>query len=372
VTAHEGHLLARAHRPAGEVTRRDVAHLLLSLPAADALAALPGLRRELLEARNPFSAAFWESAESVLGLIADHRATVGDVRQWLEATGTEPTGIIGLYVWEDESDRTPLAQEIHALLVAHLEKRLITGDIDPDRLVAGDRAATDGYRELQEHWMTSPLPDGRVPMTELLDEVDEDFFAEWDAAEQAASDELRAVLAEVGERRRPEAELEGSCRALRAALARGGWPADLMASCGGVDPTDLPSDDAELWLTLAAGVVHPVGEPPEDDLAEHLDEDDLGGLENDVSLIALDHEEWLDVGAALARGGPGTPASAEDLARYAGGEDGDDDLDVLVGWFGTVVELWRVLGVINDLEQLTRLGWWGLPEALLRAWAHEA
>ena len=89
-------------------------------------------------------------------------------------------------------------------------------------------------------------------------------------------------------------------------------------------------------------------------------------------MIALDHEEWLDVAAALARGGPGTPASAADLARFAGAEDdGDDDLDVLVGWFSTVVELWRTLGVINDLEQLTRLGWWGLPEAVLRAWAHE-
>lgn len=351
-----------------------MARLLLSLPAVDALAALPELRRELFEARNPFSAAFWESAESVLELIAEHRATVGDVREWLEATGTEPTGIIGLHVWEDEPERTPLAQEMHALLVAHLEERLIAGDIDPDRLTAGDRAATQGYRALQEHWMTSPLPDGRVPMTELLDEVDEEFFAEWDAAEQAASDDLRAVLAEVGERRRPELELESTCRVLRTALARGGWPADLLVACGGVDPNELPSDNAELWLTLAAGVVHPVGEPPEDDLEQDRDEDELGeNLERDVALIALDHEEWLAVAVALAWGGPGTRACAEDLARFVSGEEeGNDDLDVLVGWFSTVVELWRMLGVINDLEQLTRLGWWGLPEALLRAWAHEA
>lgn len=369
MTPHGGHFLAHAHRPAGEVTRRDVARLLLSLPAVDALAALPALRRELLEARNPFSAAFWESTESVLGLIADRKATVGNVREWLEATGTEPTGIIGLHVWEDEPARTPLAHELHALLVAHLEECLTAGDIDPDRLVTGDRAATQEYRALQERWMTSPLPDGRVPMTELLDEMDEEFFAEWDAAEQAAADELRAVLAEIGERLQPEAELHVACRVLRTAMTRGGWPADLLRACGGVDPNELPSDDAELWLTLAAGVVNPVGEPPEHDMEEDFGEDDL---EKDVSLIALDHEEWLNVVAALARGGPGTPAAAEDLARFAGGEDDDDDFEVLVGWFSTVVELWRMLGVIDDLEQLTLLGWWGLPEALLRAWAPEA
>jgi hypothetical protein len=168
-----------------------VARVLLSLPAVEALQALPTLRRELLAARNPLSAVFWESAEIVLGRIAEGQATVGEVHGWLEATGTEPTAIIGLHVWEDEPARTPLAQELHAQLVKHLEERLAAGDIDPDRLLAGDPAATQEYRELQERWMTSPSSDGRVPMTELLDEADEDFIAEWDAAEEAASAELR-------------------------------------------------------------------------------------------------------------------------------------------------------------------------------------
>jgi hypothetical protein len=369
VTSHGGHLLTRAHRPAEKITRRDVARLLLSVPAVDALAALPALRRELLEARNPFSATFWESTESVLGLIGDQQATVGDVREWLEATGTEPTMIIGLHVWEDEPARTPLAQELHALLVTHLEERLAAGDIDPDRLAAGDRVAMQEYRALQERWMTSPLPDGRVPMNELLDEVDEEFLAEWDAAEQAASDELRAILTEVGERHQPQTELRVTCRALRTALIRGGRSVDLLQASAGIGPNTLPADDAELWLTLAAGVVNPVGGPLDDDLEEGLNENELDDdLAEEVALIALDHEEWLDVVAALARGGPGTRASAEDLARYAGG---DDDLDVLIGWFTTVVELWRTLGAINDLEQLTPLGWWGLPEALLRTWTPE-
>jgi hypothetical protein len=28
-----------------------------------------------------------------------------------------------------------------------------------------------------------------------------------------------------------------------------------------------------------------------------------------------------------------------------------------------------VLGAIDDDERLTPLGWWGLPEAMLRVWA---
>ncbi len=339
-----------------------MARLLLSVPAVEALDAMPGLRRELLAAHNPFSARFWESAESVLSRISEGEATIGEVHGWLEATGTEPTAIIGLHVWEDEPARTPLAHELHGLLVTHLEERLSAGDIDPDRLLADDPEATREYRELQERWMTSPLPDGRVPMNELLDEADEEFFAEWDAAEQAALDELREILAEVGERPRPEADLKAACRDLRTALMRGGWPADLLGAGGGVNPSNLDPDDAQLWLRLAAGVVSPVDEPPESTLDDELS----------LSAIALDHEEWLEAVAALARGGPGTRASAEDLARFvAGMDDGGDDIDVLTGWFSTVVQQWRMLGAVDDRDRLTPLGWWGLPEALVQAWSRD-
>ncbi len=84
-------------------------------------------------------------------------------------------------------------------------------------------------------------------------------------------------------------------------------------------------------------------------------------------MIALDHEEWLEAVAALARGGPGTHASAEDLAEFVAGPE-DDDIEVLAGWFTTVVELWQMLGAVDDAERLTPLGWWGIPEALLQAW----
>src|SRR6185312_16839923 len=143
---------------------------MLSVPSTEALAAMPALRRELVAARNPLSAAFWESAESVLARIARGSATVGEVHGWLEATGTEPTAIIGLHVWEEEPSRTQLAHEMHDLLVTHLEEHLAAGDIDPDQLLTDNPAALKEYRALQERWLTSPLPDGRIPMNELLDE----------------------------------------------------------------------------------------------------------------------------------------------------------------------------------------------------------
>jgi hypothetical protein len=238
-------LLAHAHRPAAQLTRRDVARLMVSVPSMDALAAMPTLRRELLAARNPFSAKFWESAEAVLKRIAAGAATVGEVHGWLEATGTEPTAIIGLHVWEEEPSRTQLAHEMHDLLVTHLEEHLAAGDIDPDQLLTDNPAALKEYRALQERWLTSPLPDGRIPMNELLDEADEDLFAEWDAAEQAALDELQDILDEVGERPRPDAELETACRSLRIALQHGQWPADLLRTGGGVDPQNLDPDDQQ-------------------------------------------------------------------------------------------------------------------------------
>ncbi|MGH3823067.1 MAG: hypothetical protein ACRDRA_09590 [Pseudonocardiaceae bacterium] len=351
-------LLAHAHRPAAKLTRRDVARLMLSVPSMEALAVMPALRRELLAARNPFSARFWESAEAILGQIAGGTATVGEVHGWLEATGTEPTAIIGLHVWEDEPSRTPLAHEMHDLLVTHLEERLAAGEVDPDQLLADDPAALQDYRALQERWLNTPLPDGRVPMNELFDEADEDLMAEWDAAEQAALDELRDILAEVGERPRPDAELQAACQGLRTALQRGGWRIDLLRAGGGVDPSNLDPDDQQLWLRLAAGVINPMGELP----------DEIPGEE--LSAIALDHEEWLWAIEALARGGPGTPASAEDLARFtAGANDDGDDTDVLAGWFGPVVDQWQLLGALDDHERLTSLGWWGLPEALIHAWS---
>src|SRR6476619_3370724 len=208
-----------AGRPLSALTRRDVALALLTAPSDEALGSLPGIRRGLLAAGNPLSAVFWTSAEAIRQKISDGVATVGDVRTWLEATGTEPNGIIGLHVWDDLSERSQLAAEMHTRLVSHLEERLAAGEIDPDLLAAADPAACQAYIELQERWMTSPLPDGRVPMEEL----------------RRASDRLRQDI------------------------ARPGWPGALLIECSGLRADELPADDTELWLRLAAGVGSPQG-----------------------------------------------------------------------------------------------------------------
>jgi hypothetical protein len=415
-----------AHRPLAELRRRDVAIALLSVPADDALASLPVIRRGLLAAGNPLSAPFWESAEAILQQISSHDATFGDVHGWLEATGTEPIGIIGLHVWEEPSARSPLQEEMHARLVGHLEDQLAAGDIDPDQLATGDPAARQEYLALQQQWMTTPLPDGRVPMTVLLDEQDEAFLADWAAADAEARTALQSVLDRGGARGLPAAELSTAAARLRADIARPGWPGQMLVSFSGRTAQTLPSDDAELWLTLAASVASPQGDPlseedrefaramewAEDEDLEFGDEPDEPGTDSEpdelsaaiAAVVALDHFDWLAVMSALVSGGPGTPASAADLARYIRDFDPDevigvdrvvaaddavsiaevelgdaefdeeyedDDFDELSveGLFLHVTAMWSVLGAIDSDDRLTPLGWWGLPEAMRRAWA---
>jgi hypothetical protein len=418
-----------AHRPVAELRRRDVAIALLSVPAEDALASLPVIRRGLLAAGNPLSAPFWESAEAILQQISEHDATFGDVHGWLEATGTEPTGIIGLHVWEEPSARSPLQEEMHARLVNHLEERLAAGEIDPDRLAIGDNAARQEYLALQERWMTTSLPDGRIPMTVLLDEQDEAFLADWAAADTEARTVLQSVLDRVGNRQLPVAELASAAARLRTDIARPGWPGQMLVSFSGRTANALPADDAELWLTLATSVASPQGDPLSEEDREFaramewaededlkfgadLDEPEADGEPDELSaaiaaVCALDHFDWLAVMTALVTGGPGTPASAADLARYvrdfdpdeviglrvAGGADAgrddeeaaelgapdfdgadlggyEDDFDELSieGLFLHVTAMWSVLGAIDSDDRLTPLGWWGLPEAMRRAW----
>jgi hypothetical protein len=389
-----------AARPLSELTRRDVALALLSVPSADALVSLPGIRRGLLAAGNPLSAVFWSSAETVLHKINDSDATVGDVRTWLEATGSEPNGIIGLHVWDEQSDRSQLAAEMHTRLVSHLEDQLAAGEIDPDLLVAADPVACRAYIALQERWMTSPLPDGRVPMDVLLDEKDEEFLAEWDAADAEALAAIGELLDQVGDRPLPAEDLSAAAGRLREYIARPGWPGELLIECGGMRAADLPADDGELWLRLAAGVASPEGSedwaegpgPEVDEAAGELNETDSAV----AAICAIDHFDWLAVITALAEGGPGTSASAADLAGYVrdydpdGAERGQDDEDEgdydlddlddldddvefdelgMEGLFLPVTSLWQVLGAIDNDDCLTPLGWWGLPEAMRRVWA---
>jgi len=374
-----------------------VALALLTVPSADALASLPGVRRGLLAAANPLSAVFWSSTEAILQRISDGEATVGDVRTWLEATGTEPNGIIGLHVWDEQSERSQLAEEMHTRLVSHMEEQLAAGAIDPDLLATAEPAACQASIELQERWMTSPLPDGRVPMDVLLDEKDEEFLAEWHAEDAEALGALQVLLDRAGKRPLPRHDLQRAGARLREVIAKPGWPGQLLIECSGLRPHDLPADDAALWLGLAAGVACPQG--PDDWDEPGADDGEPRETDSAITAIcAIDHFDWLAVITALAEGGPGTSAAAADLAAYVrdydpddgesdAGDDEDEDEDGLqlaevdldddgefdeIGMedlFLPVTALWQALGAIDDRERLTPLGWWGLPEAMRLVWA---
>ncbi len=122
-----------------------------------------------------------------------------------------------------------------------------------------------------------------------------------------AADLLRGILAEVGERSRPP----------------------------------LPADE-DAWLTQVAAVT-----------------DEVDGL--DVSA-------WVCVVAALTIWGPRTDADPAALATYVAETEGGDR-DELTKVFTPVVERWHALEVVDDVGRLTKLGWWGLPEAFVRAWS---
>jgi hypothetical protein len=265
-------------------------------------------------------------------------------------------------------------------------------------------------------------------MTVLLDEQDEAFLADWAAADAEARAALQSVLDRVGNRPLPGADLGSAAARLRADIARPGWPGQMLVSFSGRTADALPADDAELWLTLATSVASPQGGPlseedrefaramewAEDEDLKFGDDLDEPGTDSEpdelsaaiTAVCALDHFDWLAVMSALVTGGPGTPASAADLARYvrdfdpdevigltvAGADDavrdddedpepGDEDFDgefddyeddfdelSIEGLFLHVTAMWSVLGAIDEDDRLTPLGWWGLPEAMRRAW----
>ena len=239
------------------------------------------------------------------------------------------------------------------------------------------------------------------------------------------------MLFRSGNRPLPGDELLEAAARLRADIARPGWPGQMLVSFSGRTASALPEDDAELWLTLATSVASPQGDPlspedrefaramewAEDEDLKFGDELDEGSAESEpdelssaiAAVCALDHIDWLAVLSALVTGGPGTPASAADLARYVrdfdpdeviglsvapsgagaadAGFDEDEDVDEEVGedeaceefddfdelsiegLFLHVTAMWSVLGAIDSDDRLTALGWWGLPEAMRRAWS---
>lgn len=351
-------------RGAGELTRRDVALALLARPAEEALAALADLRQDLTRAGNAFSVAFWESCERTLGRIASGEATFGEVNDWLESTGTHPTRMIDMLVWDDDGERGPVADEVHAALVTHLEQLVADGRINPDRLVAGDPEERDAYVEAQRAWLFAEDEQGQAPAWRVMDEEDAELEAAWAEVDRAALVELERVLTEVGERPCPTDDLAAAVARLQQQVIGEPGVGALLVASAWLDPEAPPADDTERWLAYAQGTCAPAGEPPEDADPEAV-----------AAWASLEHADWLAAMAGLARGGPGSSADPDDLAAEVrespdvGGEfeDPDQELFVAAG-LATPVRLWRELGAVDASDRLTPLGWWGLPEALRRVW----
>ena len=125
--------------------------------------------------------------------------------------------------------------------------------------------------------------------------------------QKEAADVLTAVMTEVGERPRPTG-----------------------------------MNDVDGWLDEASAVVRDVTEP---------------GVSG-----------WLCVVSALTLWGPRTLADPEALAVIVSESEGGEPAE-LAEIFTPVVQRWREIGAVDEQDRLTNLGWWGLPEALLRSWS---
>ena len=292
---------------------------------------------------------------------------------------------------EHRLGQAPPAQRGQPLVVVDRAKYLPQGRDRQEQAFQGEVVV--GERVVEDVLVIVALvPVGRVPMDVLLDEKDEEYMAEWDAADAEALAAIGELLDQVGDRPLPAADLQAAAGRLREHIARPGWPGQLLVECGGMRPENLPADDAELWLRLAAGVASPEG--LEEWSVPDEAEGELSETDSAIAAIcAIDHFDWLAVITALAEGGPGTSASAADLAGYVrdydpdgaeldGDDEDEDDYDLadldedaefdelgMEGLFLPVTSLWQVMGAIDDDDCLTPLGWWGLPEAMRRVWA---
>jgi hypothetical protein len=176
---------------------------------------------------------------------------------------------------------------------------------------------------------------------------------------------LNEVAAKAGHRPRPDEALRRTCSGLRRGFQDHSWQHDLLAACTRVDPRTLPADDESFWLAFAVRVVDPPGG------SAHDAADD----EAYADWHALSAADWLGAGTEILRRGPGAPADAEALATYAAESTYARELrahdvtsDALAARFRPADVLWRALGAIDSEAQLTELGAWGIPRALLCAW----
>ncbi|HWH32424.1 MAG TPA: hypothetical protein VNU01_07095 [Egibacteraceae bacterium] len=193
------------------------------------------------------------------------------------------------------------------------------------------------------------------------DEDDDDDAVRWQAPEPSSWDVVAQAL-EGLKVPRPDEELREAVDRLHLHSDDEDWPWGVLWAAGGLEDDELPSDDEELWLELASGVVVPREALP---LEPEVEE----------AWAALEPADWAGAVIGLARGGAGQDASPGallaligDCAEVEASDLDEDEEAALAAGFETVVALWRALGAVDDKGRLTALGHWGLPRALERAW----
>lgn len=203
----------------------------------------------------------------------------------------------------------------------------------------------------------------------------DDISAAWDAAERYAVTLLWQALPEVHAVAAPIEELTAQAARFRSMARK--WPYRELAHAAWGQRTRrrLPADDMDLWLDAAGALAT---------MRRHIDTG--SPLLEPVALLRP--ADWAGAVIGLVRAGVNTVAGAMDLVRYArqcpqvtGTNDTVDeaaaydpfaggvaDDESLCRGFEAALICWEAIGAVNEQQWLTRLGWWGLPRALARAW----
>jgi hypothetical protein len=203
----------------------------------------------------------------------------------------------------------------------------------------------------------------------------DDLGLAWDAAERYAVTLLREALPEAQAVPVPVEELTAEAARFRSAARKWPYRQVARAAWGQRSRKRSPADDTDLWLDAAGAMAAMQG---------HIGAD-LRLLE---PVTVLRPADWAGAVIGLVRSGVNAIATAGDLVRYARGcpeimstnGPGDEivaydpfagdvvDDESLCRGFEAALLVWEAIGAVNEQRWLTRLGWWGLPRALARAW----
>lgn len=197
---------------------------------------------------------------------------------------------------------------------------------------------------------------------EFDEELEEEWLDEWEQADRHAVEVLRRALADHREDP-PGPDLAAAARGVRMEIGRRHGALGWVARGAGLNPSDLPSDDAELLISCAAATIEP-------DEATGLD------AEEEALLVSLEPADWLGAIVSAVREGAGADAGPEALVSgiercpevHVNAALDDGEASHIATAFSMISTPWVALGITDPGDRLTELGVWLLPRALARAW----